>query len=1473
VAVTRTLLTSGDDTAANAVSISTASITPAANKPLLLTFFFNSGSAVTAPPTVTGNGLTWTLIGSSDTVTSTAPRVCAMYRAIGSAPTAGAVTITSGDGQTITGSFWSIVQFDGALTTGTNAADAFKNFASARPSANTSANTAFPGTITPGNATYSVVGIAAQELPNPGTGWSQDARFSHAAPTTGAIFQFAASGQQNITASWTTSVVSTVAGVEVVAAPQVSVAGTATVGEVASDVQVACAVPAGVTAGEVLFAAVTHSTPSVVPDQTGWTTISKNNSTTGNLGHAAYYRIATASEPASYTFTGLNNGTAGRATAQMVRLSGVDTSVLFDLAPETKYTSGTSVTTNAQTTVTSGALMIYTASRANAAIDMAAPSDVTLLANTTGTGRRAHLASFPVATPQIVAAKTWTAGTDTTGLAMITTTTTFRPAGAAAAGSLISLWTGVPTGTSVPITVKTSGAASVRLKIGTDSAVSTGVIYTAAATPDSGGYTTFTVTGLAAGVSYWYQAEVDSVLASNVGSFKTDTPKAQWSGRVAFASCLTNSNGNSTAFNNIMANAPEMFLHLGDFHYGDSVSTDPAAHRALYETQIAGNTGLKQTLRTVPTAYVESDHDSGSNDWTGGPGVQTPAWNTAIRQLMPSLETLPSGGAYRSVHRGRVKFILTDCRSFKSPKANADDANKTMFGATQEAWIAQELADPDYPVKVLAVDVPWVYPTTAGDDKWGGYKACAQRLVNSIASANAKVFMIHGDAHSLCADDGTSSNNTGGLPVAGAAPLGNSTSIKGGPYSAGTWPTSGNTGTVVNGQHGLLDITDTGTAITVRFSGRDETNTERVTLSKTYTVSAPTPPPASSAATLIPGTPTESAGSVTSLTATLPSGFVTGDYVMVIAGHVATAGGLTAPAGYSTLISATTVNGAASGHLAVYYKKWASGEANPTVTCVSGRMTVLPVRVSGADQTTFAEIAAQVTQAAASATAVDAPAITTTKATQVVNVFFGRITTGQYTWSPPAGTTELADTSSRDTTGSSNVAVELVTETVTPGTSSGVNTATASASLTGALGISFAITPAAPNPKIETLVDTFATADTTKWQGFDSFTTVTGGQLVQQVTSGYDAGLDTGSARYDLTGSAAHVRLVQRPNQGNNSTEAYFRLMADNANFIDWYISDTKLYASRVVGGTRTDVLSFTYSATTHQRLRIRESGGTIYWDTHDGTTWTQRASWVLSGFAVTAVNPTFLAGYWQTEPSPGTAIWDDFNIDPPPPSPKIATLTDDFSTGALDTTKWLLWTAGTASVSGGQLRVVSNTDWSGGIESVSRYDLTGSSFMVEVVSTSAASVYEDTYINILASTGNGVGIDIEMTNGSGGITLGSFVGGTYTARGTVTYDPVTMRWARLREASGTVYMDTAPDGKTWTQRASWVVSGVALTSVTASLGAGGDSNGASPAIFDNVNLVPTALNKLKLGDNIVGMRLGAATPSKVYLGTTQVWP
>jgi hypothetical protein len=125
---------------------------------------------------------------------------------------------------------------------------------------------------------------------------------------------------------------------------------------------------------------------------------------------------------------------------------------------------------------------------------------------------------------------------------------------------------------------------------------------------------------------------------------------------------------------------------------------------------------------------------------------------------------------------------------------------------------------------VLVSSVPWI---GAYGDSWGAYSAERQEIANFIANHQIdNLVMVAGDAHMVAIDDGTntdySKQQAGGFPLLHAGALDRPGSIKGGPYSEGTFPGAG--------QFGLLDVTDDGETISVRLSGHTWDGHELVSL-------------------------------------------------------------------------------------------------------------------------------------------------------------------------------------------------------------------------------------------------------------------------------------------------------------------------------------------------------------------------------------------------------------------------------------------------------------------------------------------------------------------------------------------------------------------------------------------------------------------------------------------------------------------
>ena len=127
----------GSTSATDGTSFTTASITPTANALVIATVHGRRASGDMPSPTLSGNGLTWVEVGNDD---SAGNRQTAIFRALGASPSAGAVTINYG-AVTATECSWSISEFTGIDTSGTNGSGAVVQFVTATGSSTESSVT------------------------------------------------------------------------------------------------------------------------------------------------------------------------------------------------------------------------------------------------------------------------------------------------------------------------------------------------------------------------------------------------------------------------------------------------------------------------------------------------------------------------------------------------------------------------------------------------------------------------------------------------------------------------------------------------------------------------------------------------------------------------------------------------------------------------------------------------------------------------------------------------------------------------------------------------------------------------------------------------------------------------------------------------------------------------------------------------------------------------------------------------------------------------------------------------------------------------------------------------------------------------------------------------------------------------------------------------------------------------------------
>lgn len=177
------------------------------------------------------------------------------------------------------------------------------------------------------------------------------------------------------------------------------------------------------------------------------------------------------------------------------------------------------------------------------------------------------------------------------------------------------------------------------------------------------------------------------------------------------------------------------------------------------------------------------------------------------------------------------------------------------------------------------------------------------------------------------------------------------------------------------------------------------------------------------------------------------------------------------------------------------------------------------------------------------------------------------------------------------------------------------------------------------------------------------------------------------------------------------------------------------------------------------------------------------------------------------------------------------------------DTADTGLWTYPSGcSVTGGQMQIVPTSSYPTN-QSVAGYDLTNSFFFMAVTAL-PATAGNQTYYDLIASTGNSVGWLIE--NSPRNLRPNYSKSGVVTNLTSATYSPTTHKFLRIRNSGSSVFWDYSADGVTWTQQATATTTTlgatIPLTALKPSPGAGffsGTPGG--NAFFDMMNSLELA--------------------------------
>ena len=296
--------------------------------------------------------------------------------------------------------------------------------------------------------------------------------------------------------------------------------------------------------------------------------------------------------------------------------------------------------------------------------------------------------------------------------------------------------------------------------------------------------------GLTSGQEYWYQFRLGRY-QSPTGRTRTlpastsDTPI-----QIAQVSCQNFAQGYFSAYDHILADDPDIVLHLGDYIYEQSyggvvrsqihdgerlVSLDD--FRRLY-AQYKQDESLKSAHQHLPFICIPDNHDVQIDGDETGSTAYTNAWQ-AWYENMPVRNPFDVSGhpkIYRTLPLGGLATLyLLDTRQYRDTQTICSDSSRldmgfnqyvlpcedleaesrSLLGAEQEGWLDEALQTDPRPWRVLASTIPmspYRMDSDEGDrvyfGSWDGYPAARQRLISSILTKPKKTIVLSGDVHS-----------------------------------------------------------------------------------------------------------------------------------------------------------------------------------------------------------------------------------------------------------------------------------------------------------------------------------------------------------------------------------------------------------------------------------------------------------------------------------------------------------------------------------------------------------------------------------------------------------------------------------------------------------------------------------------------------------------------------------------------------
>lgn len=265
------------------------------------------------------------------------------------------------------------------------------------------------------------------------------------------------------------------------------------------------------------------------------------------------------------------------------------------------------------------------------------------------------------------------------------------------------------------------------------------------------------------------------IFYSSVTKIKTISASTPATLRFGFGSCNVPVGGlePTEAFDRMAAQNYNYVLHIGDITYLDLTTSiggsfpaayvasagTAAARRALLEKfnvrETYGASPWEKCARYSAIAMMRDDHDwqnafGGAHaTWTSGDGLTlknevNDVWRPLFGCQATNFQADESSSNvnYFSIKSAKTMICVLDTRMFF-------DRSTTVLGATQKAWLLNEIATCTKPYVVLTSGSPWRSTFDEPQDCFGGYTTERNAIFAALqANANiTKVVLLSSDRH------------------------------------------------------------------------------------------------------------------------------------------------------------------------------------------------------------------------------------------------------------------------------------------------------------------------------------------------------------------------------------------------------------------------------------------------------------------------------------------------------------------------------------------------------------------------------------------------------------------------------------------------------------------------------------------------------------------------------------------------------